>query len=611
MPDVDDVAIEYMPGMTQKTRITDSALPRDACAIASLLAVVTLAWCAANDRWSWEAWSLPTQYLEKFHHDVLWTLAGMKGVAEGTNLPFVHKSFPRLGAPGVGDWTEWPAIEEFPNLLQGLAGAWLGLFAGLNVSLLAGHLLAAAAFFLAARTLGSARLWAWTGGLCFGLAPHLFEQSPHHCSIAWCWHLPLCVLVWRWVSTQPALAWNSPRFWCAMGIGFLTGLQNVYYTNVFCQLTLLGALLQLWKTRRWATFAAAAAVIVAAATAFALMNVDTWSYQWLHGRNPGAYARTYRMMESHALKLVEWFIPPYSHRSASFARFSHGFRTSASLQDEGSYLGIVGLMALGWLAWRVAAAVVRERAAGIPMAAWQVLWIVLCFSTGGFNPMLGAFFGVMLFRTGCRYGVVVLVLALMDAAHALTAWQSDAPNPESRADRNRAAYGLAAMLCGIVFWDQVPRPPLARQTEAIARQVASDREFTVAMEAALPEAAMVFQLPIMEFPESPVPGLMSYDHFRPYLYSRTLRFSFGTVKGREREAWQRELVGTKLTEAIPEIRRRGFSGLYANRRGFPDEGRQLDEALRSMGCVSTPIVSPLGDLVCYPFIEPRVPPPPE
>lgn len=596
--------------MKRQSSITAGGLERDACGIASLLTLVTLAWCAANARWSWEAWNLPTQYLEKFHHDVLWTLAGMKGVTEGTNLPFLHKSFPRLGAPSAADWTEWPAIEELPNLLQGLAGAWLGLFAGLNVSLLAGHLLAATTFFMVARALGSARLWAWTGGLCFGLAPHLFEQSPHHCTIAWCWHLPLCVLVWRWVSTPPGLAGNSRRFRQALGIGFLTGLQNVYYTNVFCQLTLLGAALQFWKTRRWAAFAAAVAAIAAAATAFGVMNADTWSYQWLHGRNPGAYTRTYGMMETHALKMVEWFIPPYSHRSRSFATFSHAFRTSASLQDEGSYLGIVGLVALGYLAWRAAAAVVREQADHIPMAAWQILWIILCFSTGGLNPMLGAFFGVMLFRTGCRYGVVVLVLALMEAALALTAWQN-AAGVESRAHRHRLALGLAALLCGILLWDQVPRPPFAWQSEMIARQVASDRTFTAAMEAALPEAAMVFQLPIMEFPESPVPGLMSYDHFRPYLYSRTLRFSFGTVKGRERDAWQRELVGAKLTEAIPEIMRRGFSALEIDRRGFPDNGRQLDEALRSMGCVSAPIVSPLGDLACYPFMKPDVTPRPE
>ena len=136
------------------------------------------------------------------------------------------------------------------------------------------------------------------------------------------------------------------------------------------------------------------------------------------------------------------------------------------------------------------------------------------------------------------------------------------------------------------------------------RQVDADREFVGKMEATLPAGAMVFQLPIMEFPEMPAPGVPPYDHFRSYLYSKNLRYSFGSMKGRPREAWQKELGKRSLEEAVAEIKKRGFAAIYINRNGFPDRALPVEKALRAMGYTKPPIVSATGDLVCIPLEKP-------
>ena len=51
-----------------------------------------------------------------------------------------------------------------------------------------------------------------------------------------------------------------------------------------------------------------------------------------------------------------------------------------------------------------------------------MLWIVLCFSTGGLNAILGSF-GFTYFRAGSRYSVVILAIVLLYAAQRLTALQ--------------------------------------------------------------------------------------------------------------------------------------------------------------------------------------------
>ena len=168
-----------------------------------------------------------------------------------------------------------------------------------------------------------------------------------------------------------------------------------------------------------------------------------------------------------------------------------------------------------------------------------------------------------------------------------------------------------------MLWDQVPRPPTAEETATIARQVTADREFTEKMEASLPEAAMIFQMPVMEFPESPAPGVPPYDHFRPYLYSKNLRYSFGSMKGRDREKWQPAVQnkffdGATLDQqagvirvkpesaraAVDELKRLGFSAIYVNRNGFPDRGRGIEEALLELGYTKPPLRNATGDLAC-------------
>jgi phosphoglycerol transferase len=335
------------------------------------------------------------------------------------------------------------------------------------------------------------------------------------------------------------------------------------------------------------------------------MSLDTWTFAWWHGPNRGSLVREYKWLEIYGLKLVDLVVPPITHRSGLVAMAARGHHQAAPLLDEqSSYLGIVGLAAVGWLAWSAVSTLVRRRQEAVPMEAWQVLWIVLMFTTGGLNAILGAF-GITMFRASCRYSVVILAVVLLWGAKRLSDMQSDRGRPASGAAGSGGGElaWLAAPLacCLIMLWDQVPRPPARELREHVARLVAVDREFTAKMEAALPPGSMVFQLPIMDYPESPVPGIPPYDHFRPYLFSRQLRYSFGAIKGRERDRWQQQIATIDLSQSLAELRRRGFAALLINRNGFPDRGRKIEEMLRGLEGTGQAIASAAGDLVCIPI----------
>ena len=589
----------------------------DVIAVAGLVVLCGLAWCAANNVWSFKALGLPTAYLDPEKCDVIHALAMMKAGMKGEFLPLAWKQVHDLGAPYDANWNDWPMVEEFLVGSFSLLGVAFGLFAGLNIAALLGNVLAAVFFYVVARLSDCVPRWAFVTALAYGLAPFIFAQQPHHITCEWVWQVPLFLPVWRLVTTPPGLAFGSNQFRWAVGIGFLAGLLNPYYTNILCQLTLLGAGIQWYSTRSRSAALAALAVIGAAAIAFALMNVDTWTYRLVHGPNPGALVREYKWLEIYGLKIKDLVIPPLTHRSEIFAAFSAAHRQSAPLLDEAaSYQGIVGLACLAWLLCTAVKAMLDGRERDVPSETWQLLWIVLVFTTGGLNAIIGAF-GFTMFRGGSRYAIVILAITLMWAARRLSAMQAETERtrPDGAPDWRWIAAAVAT--CLLILWDQVPRAPTAEETTTIARQVAADREFTEKMEAALPEGAMVFQLPVMDFPESPAPGVPSYDHFRPFLYSHDLRYSFGSMKGRERERWQ-AVVQAKMFEGatvnqeaqkvefdlknftigINELRRLGFSAVYVNRNGFPDRAKGIEDALLELGYTKPPIRNATGDLAC-------------
>jgi hypothetical protein len=541
-----------------------------------------------------------------------------KAMIQGDAFPFFWKTVSRLNAPFTANWTDWPSLDELHGLALLILANLFGVFGGLNAALLLGHLLAAGTFYGVARASGGSQLWSFVGGLAYGLSPFMFAQSPHHSGVQWAWHVPLFTLVWRWVATDPGIEPWSRRFKEATGIGLLAGLLNVYYTNILCQLTLLGAAIRYLRTRARPALLAALAVIAAAAIGFFVSNLDTWTYKAVNGPNDGAVVREYKWLEIYGLKIKDLFIPPVTHRSDAFRTFGIEHRKQAVLNDEdGSpYQGIVGLACLIWLAGTTVTRIASGREKDVPIEAWWVLWTVLAFTTGGLNAIAGAL-GFTMFRTGARYSIVILAITLLWAARELTSLQAGKDATHRGNAGSPPWLFAAAAICGLILWDQVPRAPTAVTIDAINRQVAADREFVEKMEAALPDGAMVFQLPVMEFPESPIPGVPPYDHFRPYIFSNDLRFSFGTHKGRERDQWQQQLQNVlvggaapdqeakkirfnvdNVRRAVDELKRLGFKAIYINRNGFPDRGKGLEEALLELGYDKPPIRNATGDLMC-------------
>jgi len=569
------------------------------------LAVICIAvWCTVYGRLSSEAWNVPIEYgLQPEASDVKMGLAEFKAAQEGTFWPIIFHTEPQLGAPYVGNWNDYPFTEDFLVWGTGVVAKMIGLFAASNFLIMLLQTLAAAAFYYAARRFKCDWKWSFVGALLFGLAPYGFAHSLHHFVITAYWHVVLGALVCFWITNGRGLRFGVRDYWIAVGIAVATGWQNVYYTNFFIQIVGVGLIIQ-WVRHGWRAALPALSIGCAAFAAFLVMNLDTIGWALLHGHNPTAAVRSYAQMEYYALKLVDCFVPFPTHRIPALASLGKRFYLWTILPAEippACYFGLAGLAAFVWMAvCTVRNAIARDRKR-IPLEAVLTLWLFFYAMVGGINSMIGLL-QFELFRSTTRCCIVILGLSLLFAVRRLSLISKRWPSPWP------VVAPVAIAVIGL--WEMLP-PTSGEEIGLTNAVVNSDRIFAQSMEAALPKGGMVFQLPVMDFPESPGPGVAAYDHFRPYFYTHDLRYSFGSDKGRPQDAWQHVVGGMTPAAQIAALERYGFAGIYINGAGYPDRGEELLSQYKAAGRTNV-IQSPEKDLYCVvlnPSPNPVLPPP--
>lgn len=568
--------------------------------VALLGVIAFLCACAFNGRWSAQDWNLPIEYgIDGPASDVKWTLASVKAASEGHYPLIISKHIPSFGAPFVADWDDYPSIEEFHVVIPGFLARFIGVFAAANLLVIMGHVLSVLGFYIACRLLKYRWEWSAAGALIFGFAPYLFARSMHHVSLAYVGHIPLIIVVFRWALSRDGL--EKPRFGWALAIAAFSGVNNVYYTNMLMQFLGLACLYQAFH-RQWRSALRVIAVGCVPVAAFIVMNLDTFWASHVHGPNPIAVSRTFYFLEYSGFKLSDLFIVPPTYWLPKLADWGTRYFSEVIVPGEvpqGNYLGLAGVAAFIWLAAASVRNVAQQSFKRPPWEAFLVGWVMLYATIGGLNGFIGSL-GLILFRSTTRYSIFILALALMYAVRRLSAstgkWGAEP----------RVAVALLMTLIAVA--EQMPSSFNERQ-DGIAQAVASDRTFAEQMEAGLKPNSMVFQIPIMNFPESPAPGVASSDHFRPFLYTKTLRYSFGDVKGHLRDAWQEPLALLSPEAQMEKLESYGFGALYVNGAGLQDHGAAYLKAASKRG--AQVITSPAGDLNCIflnPSATPVVPP---
>ncbi|MCX6954025.1 MAG: hypothetical protein NTV51_17895 [Verrucomicrobia bacterium] len=578
--------------------------------MALLVLVTTVVWVTHYDRWTLASWSVPTDY----SGDSLEILARISAAAEGDTAPLRPQVVSRLGAPYGANWSAYPSSDLPLICALGWLARGVGVFAAANIALLLATVSAALAFYGCARWLRARWEWAFAGAVLFAFTFQTFSRGLPHLFLLFAWTVPLALVCCGLVASSRRLRTRGWSGAFCVGVALVIGVGNPYTLFLFLQLLGWALVAQWLGSRRRENLRVGLIALALAMGAFFVVE----SHVWLFTPDTAATSplvRNYGATERYALKPLELFLPPAAHRWEALAFFGNRYvRWSEWRNGEAfaPYLGVVGIVGFVWLAGATLRAILRRKR--VPGVALPAGWVLAFASVGGVTNIMAFFTGLIVFRATNRFSIFLSAVVLLFLATRLSRWWRERParQPWALSPRLwRASSVVAAVVVVVVgLLDQLPRPPDPEKQARIARRIATDRELGEMLEGRLPKGAMVFQLPVMTFPEAGPRGqLGDYEHFRPYLATSSLRFSYGALRGRSRSRWQREAETLPTEELVQRLERYGFAALYFNKRGFADRGEKLLAELTAMGRTQR-IDGRLGDQVAVllnPQAQPKLP----
>jgi phosphoglycerol transferase len=532
--------------------------------------IITTVWCFIYNRMELSSWTTPIVY-----GGDLWLGASLaKAFADGNASLFLFNYISELNAPFTANWNDYPITAAISYAIPGWLSHITGFFPALNLSLLLAHILAGISFWYVGTKLNYNRYIVFSCSIIFAFSHYSFVRGLAALDLIYYFHIPLLFFIFLKISDSGYIL-SKKQIFSFVLIAFITGFLNPYYTWIILQglfFVLLSHLINRQHKLVLITFGLTFTVL----SAFFLINANHFIYSIINGSNPHAVVRNLAGLEIYGLKLAELFIPPSYHRWNWWAIWgqTHYFHQDLAIRGEmgGPYLGIAGIAGFIWVIIYSIYQLFLKKYEAVPIHFWMILWIVLYSLIGGINHVMGTT-GFILFRATNRYSIVILAISLLFISKQLTRYY-----PE------KYSIPLALLILGIGLWDQLPPRMSMAQIHATKAVVESDQNFVRNMETILSEKSMVFQLPVMDFPEvPPIHNMPDYSHFRPYFFSEQLHFSYGSHKGRTRERWQHEIIKLPPVQLAEQLEKYGFSAIYINRNGYKDQGNNMIDQLVNSG----------------------------
>lgn len=579
-----------------------------ACGLATLIATAALP--SVIDPWPAD-WRVPLGY----RGDAVLYQGPIKSMLETGS----HWTNPRLAAPNGGDIYDHPMPEGFHFLFLWVCGKLSG-----DDWAVAYNLFIAVQFPAAAltgcwvlRRFGAGVPAAILGGV-------LFAYLPHHSMVLISQHVflgayfPIPLAIWlvvrvyegelKWLARDAATGKLRPPYlsgqgWGAVAVCALMGSTGGYYAVFACMFLLFAGVACVIRGWKWKVGIPAAVCIALVCGSLAANLAPALAYHREHGRNPAL--ERYAFEGSYwAMKPGELLLPSTLHRQPELAKLSGWYdhaHEGYGNPENATYVRLGLIPALGLLAALLALFRKDGPGEGHQSAYTRLIIATLIVAApGGFGPLFNCAVTTWI-RCYHRLCVFVGFFAL---ATLVRLFDKVFP-PTAGKWRRWAGLATAGGLIALGVYDQTPRPLPASTYSDTATEFANDRQFVGEVEAALPPAVAVFQLPYCKFPEVTPPGqIFDYDQMRAYLHSDRLRWSFGAMKGRPTADWQEEVSKLPTAEFLKAISDAGFSAVWVDRWGYGDRGAEVEKKLAPLAD-GPPLVNPTGRYAVYAFVKAR------
>jgi phosphoglycerol transferase len=559
--------------------------------------------------WVMRLWKADLAVPFRYGGDAVAVNALIKGLVD--NGWYLHNRF--LSLPTGLDFHDFPMAETTHFLLIKLISLWTSdSTVIINIYYLLTFPLTVVTSLFVFRQFKIPYPAATVGRLLFAFLPYHFLRGEMHLFLASYYLIPLMVMVVLWIcrgellpdhgdgQSKAVTEWTSSKVIMSIAICILVASGGVYYAYFAGFFLCVAGLFALLSLRSLRHLLAAGLLLVILVLGLILNLSPSIVYTYRHGKNQTVAVRYPREAGTFGMQIGQLLLPVDAHRASFLAGLKRTYRSHAPLHDgENSMdpLGIVGslgfLILLARLIFRRPEA---DRAGLLDSLALLNLAGVLLATIGGFG-LLVATFVTPLIRAYNRISIYTgffSLFAVIILLHNLSLKWS-----HSRT-RRCLYYGLlgVTLLGGILDQTTPALSQFAPPYQELKTVYAIDADFVKRIEASVPKDAMIFQLPHMPFPENPpVHHVRHYDMFLGYLHSKNLRWTYGAMRGRGADAWQRQIVAKPVEEMVESLAFAGFDGIYVDRYGYADRGAGLEAKLLKL--LGTPPITKADQRVAF------------
>jgi phosphoglycerol transferase len=500
---------------------------------------------------------------------------------------------PAIGAPGILQMYEFPTFDNGVVVVMLLISMFTSNpFLVMNLYYLLSFPLITIASLYVLRKFGLSYVPALFGSLLYAFLPFHFLRNQHHLVLNAYYVVPFGIMVTLWLAREE-LRPRTKKFIASVLICILLGSSGVYYPFFFCFLLLVGGALGTLRVHKLRP-AVMAVIFTALTTATVIINLSPALYYQYKNGHAGAMQRVPREAETYGLKISQLLLPITVHRVNALDRFKrvHNANSMVSENDSTS-LGLIG--SIGFLALIIQLVLRKELVAGArgllqDLSAFNLLSVLLT-TIGGFGLLFSLYISSAI-RCYNRISVYIAFFCFMTIGIFL-----DTIYRRLRKGRN-IFYAVLAVALVIGFLDQTSLwyvPSYASNKVDFV----SDEQFVKQIESSVPAGSMIFQLPYVQFPETPpFNKMVDYDHFRGYVHSKNLRWSYGSIKNRDVDRAQQGVASLPPEELVQNLVFAGFNGLYIDRFGYEDNAAALEAELTNI-VKAKPLTSQNGRLLFF------------
>lgn len=429
------------------------------------------------------------------------------------------------------------------------------------------------------------------GGLIFSFLPYHFDRLEHLFVLSYT-AVPLGISLI--ISSYHGDLWSGNRRKIStLCFALLTSFQ-LYYGFFTTALICVMGLIRFIETRKLKSIYPAAILAL-----LMILFTFTWTLpyrNYIHQHQSKTFVeRTPYDSEQYGMKIIQILLPIEHHRISPLAKLRSKYNKIAPFVNENSssssgIAGAIGFMLLLMLLL-MRSGKLKELPA-IEALTKANISAVLLGTTGGF----GALFAYLISPQIRAYNRISIFISFF-AICTLCILANHLYTRKIKTKYQSIFLTGLSMLTILALFDQTSPAniPNHKESHTIHQQ---NTAFIEKIETIINKDAMIFQLPVLAFPEGRAPNNMgTYDHLTGYLSSNQLKWSFGAMKNSSTLILHKSWARKPAAEFIKTLRQEGFKGLYIDMNGYSLSDPVLTAIQNILG--KPDLIHPNGHIAFY------------